>query len=92
MPWTIGERRARRHLPDRIALGRVVHVPADLALEARGRLEGRLRSLASSGSGPICAELGGPPTRILASGLDARSEALVRVAALVAMRAPITSY
>src|SRR5512139_1092677 len=38
------ERRARRDLPDRIALGRVVDVPADLALEARVR--GNLRALA----------------------------------------------
>src|SRR6185436_13808225 len=53
---------------------------------ARGGLEARLRSLASSSSHATCAELGGPPSRILPSGLDARSEALVRVAALVAMR------
>jgi alkylhydroperoxidase/carboxymuconolactone decarboxylase family protein YurZ len=60
--------------------------------EARARAEARLRELATTAATPRRSGVDGPPRTVVSSGLDERADALVRLAALVAMSAPATAY
>jgi alkylhydroperoxidase/carboxymuconolactone decarboxylase family protein YurZ len=60
--------------------------------EASVIVEHRLRELAATAGAIRSSAIDGPLPGIVPSGLDARADALVRLAALVAMRAPASSY
>jgi hypothetical protein len=60
--------------------------------EASATVEARLRELATTAGATRSSALDGPLPGIGPSCLDERADALVRLAALVAMRAPATSY
>ena len=60
--------------------------------EASGRAEARLRRLASTSGSLTFSALDAPPSRVRSSGLDDKTDALVRLAALVAVGASATSY
>src|SRR6185436_16488199 len=60
--------------------------------EASLRAEARLRELVASVGTPRRPDLDGPAQTVVPFGLDERADALVRLAALVAMSAPATAY
>jgi alkylhydroperoxidase/carboxymuconolactone decarboxylase family protein YurZ len=55
-------------------------------------VEARLRELAKTAGATHFSVLDGPLPGVVPSGLDERADALVRLAALVAMRAPAAPY
>jgi alkylhydroperoxidase/carboxymuconolactone decarboxylase family protein YurZ len=59
---------------------------------ASGHVEARLRELATTAVATRHPVLDGPSPVIMPCGLDERVDALVRLAAMVAMRASATSY
>jgi alkylhydroperoxidase/carboxymuconolactone decarboxylase family protein YurZ len=60
--------------------------------KASSPVEVRLRGLASTGGKSSSSALDAPPHAVLPSGLDDRTDALVRLAALLAMGGSATSY